>query len=125
MRPMYQKLNYLMSNLMPDYGAGNVMRGPLVRMTIGNYIDGQLCKLDSLSITVPNESPWEIGLADKALILPHIIEVQLSFTPIGSQTLQLNRLPQKSDTISNIAQNYNGFNKGEVNYINPFKSSIL
>jgi hypothetical protein len=94
-------------------------------MTIGNYIDGQLCKLDSLSITVPNESPWEIGLADKALILPHIIEVQLGFTPIGSQTQNINYTPQKSDTISNIAQNYNGAADPAGNYINPSTSSIL
>jgi len=125
MRPMYQKLNYLMSNLMPDYGAGNVMRGPLVRMTIGNYIDGQLCKLDSLSITVPNESPWEISINDTELILPHIIEVQLGFTPIGSQTQNINYTPQKSDTISNIAQNYNGAADPAGNYINPSTSSIL
>ena len=107
MKPMYQKLNFLMGNLMPDY-KDNVMRGPLVRMTIGNYIDAQLCKLDSLSITVPNESPWEISINDTELILPHIIEVQLSFTPIGSETSGKNEIPQKSQTISHIAQNNTG-----------------
>ena len=125
MKPMYQKLNYLMSNLMPDY-KDNLMRGPLVRMTIGNYIDGQLCKLDSVSYTIPQDSPWEIAINDTELILPHIIEVQLSFTPIGSQTQTNNFTPQKSDTISNIAQNYNG-KLGDTagNYIDPTISSIL
>ena len=125
MRPMYQKLNYLMSNLMPDY-SNNLMRGPLVRMTIGNYIDGQLCKLDSVSYTIPQDSPWEIAINDTELILPHIIEVQLSFTPIGSQTQTNNFTPQKSDTISNIAQNYNGKSADTAgNYIDPTTSSIL
>lgn len=110
---------------MPDY-SNNLMRGPLVRMTIGNYIDGQLCKLDSVSYTIPQDSPWEIAINDTELILPHIIEVQLSFTPIGSQTQTNNFTPQKSDTISNIAQNYNGKSADTAgNYIDPTTSSIL
>ena len=40
---------------MPDYGDGNVMRGPLHRLTIGNYFDAQLGILNSLSYTVPND----------------------------------------------------------------------
>ena len=122
MEPMYQKLNYLMSNLMPDYGGDEnklLMRGPLMRMTIGNWIDGQLCKLDSLSYKIPQDSPWEIGLNDEELILPHIVEVTLGFTPIGSQTRKLNELPRKEECVSNIAQNWNGGEAGEREYIVP------
>jgi hypothetical protein len=118
MKPMYQKLNALMSNLMPDYVGkdGGLMRGPLVRMTVGNYINSQPGKLDSLSYTISTDSPWEINIdGDKdKLILPHIIEVTLNFTPIGSQTGTKNRLSNKeSETnfVSHIAQNYNGDNK--------------
>jgi hypothetical protein len=124
MEPMYQKLNYLMSNLMPDY-KNNLMRGPLMRMTIGNWIDGQLCKLDSLSYTIPQDSPWEISLASQTgklleLNLPHIIEVQLSFTPIGSQTRDQNKIARKSECTSNIAQNWNAKDeKGLKEYIVP------
>jgi len=124
MQPMYQKLNYLMSNLMPDY-KNNLMRGPLVRMTIGNYIDGQLCKLDSVSYTIPQDSPWEISLASQdgkllELNLPHIIEVQLSFTPIGSQTRDQNKIARKSECTSNIAQNWNAVSEtGIKEYIVP------
>jgi hypothetical protein len=116
MQPMYQKLNFLMSNLMPDY-ENNLMRGPLVRMTIGNYIDAQLCKLDSVSYTIPQDSPWEIAMdepegGEKYLILPHIIEVQLNFTPIGSESKAHNKLQSKSQTISHIAQN----NTGDIDF---------
>jgi len=124
MKPMYQKLNFLMGNLMPDY-ENNLMRGPLVRMTIGNYIDAQLCKLDSVSYTIPQDSPWEIAMdepegGEKYLILPHVIEVQLSFTPIGSESKAHNELQSKSQTISHIAQN----NTGDIvtQYINSPKS---
>ena len=136
MEPIYQKLNYLMSNLMPDYSdqggtLGVLMKGPLVRMTIGNWIDGQLCKLDSVSYTIPNDSPWEISLGDRELNLPHVIEVQLSFTPIGSQTRDKNRLSRKTDGTSHIAQQYNagpdgpkGVNEREYIYKDEIPSPV-
>ena len=111
MQPMYQKLNYLMGNLMPDY-KGILMRGPLVKMTVGNWLDGQDGILNNISYTVPNDSPWEIAInepatGEKILILPHIVEVSLTFTPIGSQTKGKNLISEKSFTTSHIAQNVN------------------
>jgi hypothetical protein len=109
MEPMYQKLNYLMGNLMPDYN-GTLMRGPLVKMTIGNWLDGQAGILNSLSYNVPQDSPWEIALtSDKNLILPHVVEVSMTFTPIGSQTKDKNKISEKSKTTSHIAQNINDY----------------
>jgi len=124
MEPMYQKLNFLMSNLMPDYSTesssqGLLMKGPIMRMTIGNWIDGQLCVLNSLSYKVPQDSPWEIGLGDQELILPHIVEVTLGFTPIGSQTRDKNELSRKADCVSNIAQNWNVGKGDKREYIVP------
>jgi len=112
MKPMYQKLNFLMGNLMPDY-KGVLMRGPLVRLSVGSYIDAQLGKLDSLSYKIPQESPWEIAIdkpegGAQLLILPHIIEVTLGFTPIGSDTAGVNKLQRKSQITSHIAQNNSG-----------------
>ena len=118
MEPMYQKLNFLMGNLMPDYN-NNLMRGPLVKMTVGNWIDGQPGILNNISYTIPQDSPWEIGLGDKYLILPHVLEVSMTFTPIGSQTQKINKVPSKSQNTSHIAQNYNGADNGEPNYIKP------
>jgi hypothetical protein len=113
MEPMYQKLNFLMGNLMPDYN-NNLMRGPLVKMTVGNWIDGQAGILNSLSYTIPQDSPWEIAINEplegtKELILPHIVEVSMTFTPIGSQTQKINKIPSKSQTTSHIAQNINDY----------------
>jgi hypothetical protein len=115
MEPMYQKLNYLMGNVMPDYKDDFLMRGPLVKMTVGNWIDGQDGILNNVSYTVPQDSPWEIALNEplpggsKELILPHIIEVSMAFTPIGSQTKGKNLISQKSTTTSHIAQNINDY----------------
>ena len=102
---------------MPDYN-GLLMRGPLVKMTVGNWIDGQDGILNSVSYTVPNDSPWEIALNEvlpggtKELILPHIVEVSLTFTPIGSQTKGVNKISRKDNDIldtSHIAQNVNDY----------------
>jgi len=116
MKPMYQKLNYLMSNLMPDYKDGFLMRGPLSKLTVGNWIDGQPGIINSVSYTIPQDSPWEISLGDDKLILPHVVEVSMTFTPIGSQTQDENKISRRSISTSNIAQNYNGKVDG-VNYI--------
>jgi hypothetical protein len=112
MKPMYQKLNFLMSNLMPDY-SNNLMRGPLVRMSVGSYIDAQLGILNSLSYKILQDSPWEIAIdkpegGSQLLILPHIVEVTLGFTPIGSESKGKNELQSKSTSISHIAQNNTG-----------------
>ena len=107
MKPMYSKLNYLMGNLMPDYTTTGLMRGPIIRMTVGNWIDGQAGILNSLSYNVPQDSPWEIALTSGNLILPHVVEVNMTFTPIGSQTRKVNKISEKSEYTSHIAQNIN------------------
>ena len=106
MQPMYQKLNYLMGNLMGSY-ENNVLHGTLVKMTVGNWFDGQDGILNSLTYTVPQESPWEIAINDTELILPHIVDVQMTFTPIGSQTKGVNKISEKNSETSHIAQNIN------------------
>jgi len=132
MQPMYSKLNYLMGNLMPDY-SGVLMRGPLVKMTVGNWLDGQPGILNSLSYNVPQESPWEISLGEDivgvtpragtagiliggvdTLILPHVVEVNMTFTPIGSQTKGVNKISKKDEETSHLAKNINA---NEIQYI--------
>ena len=123
MEPMYQKLNYLMSNTMPDYSGTGLMRGPFMRMTVGNWIDSQPGIINDLTYTVSNDSPWEIALNEpqpggsRELVLPHIVEVSMTFTPIGTQYQKDNLVPKKSAQQSNIAQNYNGASQSEYNFI--------
>ena len=86
--PMYKKLNYLASNLMPDYSNSGYMRGPLLQLTVGGYLYEQVGFITSLTYEIPQESTWEIGINDKGgkdrsvKELSHIIKVQASFTPI-------------------------------------------
>lgn len=96
MMPIYQKLNYLASNTAPDYN-NNLMRAPLIRLTLGNYLIKQPGRLGALTFTIPDDSPWEIAIDEpeqgsdvRMYELPHIIEVSISFRPFH------NFLPQKS-----------------------------
>jgi hypothetical protein len=97
---MYQKLNYLASNMMPDYSKAGYMRGPLIILTVGGYLYSQPGFMTSLTYTIDESTPWEIGINDKAednidtfegirdvsdksvKELPHVIKAQMNFTPI-------------------------------------------
>ena len=95
--PMHQKLNYLASVCAPDYSGAGYMQGNLISLTIGGYLYEQIGIMTGLSLSVPENSPWEIGIPDKFLEdrdinsdpsvkeLPMIIKVSgFNFIPIHS-----------------------------------------
>jgi hypothetical protein len=93
MLPMWQKLNYLASNLTPDYASNGLMRGPFMRMTVGNYLYRQPCIISSLTYSIIDDAPWEISISNPGVDsknrtkilyeLPQIMEVNLSIIPVG------------------------------------------
>lgn len=98
--PMYQKLNYLASISAPDYSPYGYMRGNLITLTVGGWLHEQVGFIDGITYSVPQESPWEIGIPDSADLnqsgeglkkdptvkeMPMIIKVSgFKFTPIQS-----------------------------------------
>ena len=122
--PMYRKLNYLASSLAPDYSDSGYMRGNLVTLTLGGWFYEQPGIIRSMTLDVPNDSPWEIGIpvntgtdtaADGSPVktdpsvkeLPHIIKVTgFQFTPIH-------------EFVPRLQQNeYNGFQPGNEGLVN-------
>ena len=108
---MHQKLNYLASNLAPDYVGDRYMAGPLVRLTVGGYLYEQYGFIESLSLNIPDNSPWEIAVAGapeggtdvgiggglrhdtSVKELPHVLEVSgFSFRPIHDFVVQKQKL---------------------------------
>lgn len=95
---MYHKLNYLASNLMPDFTTAGYMSGPLVRLTVGGYLYEQYGFIQSLNYQIPQESPWEIAIPSSGVDennntipfsdptvkeMPHIIQITgFQFKPI-------------------------------------------
>jgi hypothetical protein len=86
--PQYQKLNYLASTLAPDFSSTGYMRGNLVTLTIGGYLYEQPGIITNMTLDVPQESPWEIGLDSSAVKeMPHYVKVTgVNFIPIHEFT---------------------------------------
>ena len=64
--PMYHKLNYLASVCAPDYSSNGYIRGNLIELTVGGYLYNQVGIMQGIQYSVPQESPWEIGINDTA-----------------------------------------------------------
>jgi hypothetical protein len=111
--PMYKKLNYLASTLMPDYSNSGYMRGNLVKLTVGGYLYEQWGIIKSLNYVWDMDAPFEIGINDVGDYDPSVKELPFSikvnsfnFTPIHTF------LPQKQKNT------YNG-SGGEVSEYGP------
>jgi hypothetical protein len=129
---MYQKLNYIVSSLAPDYSKGGFMRGNLVQLTLGGYLYETPGIIENISITLPDQATWEIGIpvneedntrffasptkftADNVQELPHRLDISMTFRPIH------NFLPQivgSSYTVNSptgsVSSNPEGINGGQ------------
>jgi hypothetical protein len=89
LRPMYEKLNYLTSQVYPDYSpTTSAMRAPIVKLTIGDYLYRTPGVLESINITIEDNASWEINQENDAYSgrnvaeLPHYLNVSVSFKPI-------------------------------------------
>jgi hypothetical protein len=88
MRPLYAKLNHLVSQTYPDYSpTSKLMRASVVQLTIGDYLYRVPGFLESVNLTLLNEAAWEIAVDPRGLDndmnqVPQMIDVQCSFKPI-------------------------------------------
>lgn len=112
--PMYRKLNFLASVCAPDYSPGGYMRGNIVTLTIGDYINEQYGIITGFSYEMnANTATWEVGIKEDGLPedngrqLPHLIKVNgFNFIPIHSfaPQLQKNKFDEKTNIISSYAK---------------------
>jgi hypothetical protein len=99
MKPLYQKLNYLISSMAPDY-RDNLMRGNIAELTIGDFVLYQPGIITNFDMNIDEDSNWEIALQEPEAgqtgtdadmhELPHLIKCNMTFIPI------YNFLPRKS-----------------------------
>jgi hypothetical protein len=93
LKPMYNRLNALISQVYPDYSPQtNIMRAPLMRISIGDYIYRMPGFIESINVTVDNGNPWEINLDGDSAQLPQVLDVAVTFKPI------LDELPRRLGT---------------------------
>jgi hypothetical protein len=99
MKPLYQKLNYLIASMTPDYRA-NLMRGNIAELTIGDFLLYQPGIITNFDMNIDEDSNWEIALQEPEgglagtdtdmHELPQLIKCNMTFIPI------YNFLPKKS-----------------------------
>jgi hypothetical protein len=92
--PLYSKLNYLVSQVYPDYSTTTgVMRAPLIKLTIGDYVYRMPGFLGSVNLSVDVNAPWDLNEDADSAQLPKIIDVDIDFKPIFDE------LPRRSTTL--------------------------
>ena len=89
MKPIYQKLNYLVAQTAPNYSATGRIRTPYMRLTMGDYFKRVPGVLKNASINWNTNYPWEIKLdkegKDKEMkVLPHVLDISITYQPIHS-----------------------------------------
>ena len=121
--PMYKKLNYLASSLAPDYSSGGFMKGNLARLTVGGYLYNQLGIIKSITYTIPQESTWEVAIADgggfttssdttQVRELSHMITVSgFTFIPIEDSLPKLGSQFIALRNSAGVVRNYDDFLK--------------
>ena len=110
--PMYNRLNALQSQVYPDYSPNQgIMRAPVIRMTIGDYLYRVPGFIESINFTIDNTTPWEIDLDGDLAQLPQVVDVAISFRPI------MDTLPQRSSLLvkKNQLQTLNNEIEGTLN----------
>ena len=117
MMPMYNKLNYLQSVMAPNYTPAGYYFGNIIKLHVGAYLYDVPGVLTNLTYTIPQTAPWEIAIGDDTegvqqrgdtQVLPHIINVSLSFKPIHQFAP---KLQSNTFTGPNTAQTVGSFGK--------------
>jgi hypothetical protein len=115
LKSSYQKLNYLISQVYPDYNKfTNFMTSPLIRLTIGDYLHRVHGFLESVNVTIDQNNSWEIDDGDQ---LPHTLDVAISFKPI------LNQLPRRGRGMNDVPNLIRQTGKDEVS--TPIEQAVI
>ena len=90
MRPLYRKLNYLVSTTAGDYKATR-LRGNFMRLTIGDYFSRLPGFFTSIGLSWNKDYPWEVAnTPDDTDMneLPHVLDVNCQYQPVHDFTPQ-------------------------------------
>tara|TARA_R110001592_G_scaffold359847_1_gene667251 strand:+ start:5579 stop:7471 length:1893 start_codon:yes stop_codon:yes gene_type:complete len=125
LKPIWRKLNALAGYTTPEYNFEDIaLRGPWMRITIGDLFVQQPVVLNSLSFDYDTEASWEINIEDDPtnMQVPFKISVTTQFNMITDF------LPQKGGRFFSLAgKNYNSQGmpeRGSDNWLSDFKDNV-
>lgn len=144
--PLYRKLNFLASSLAPSYTKKGYMGGTITEVTVGSYLFNQPGIITSMNISIPEESPWEIGITNgrtvnvtneagdiisdsrdpSTQVMPYMVKVDVNFTPIHNFRVQAqygdsSTIMTREELIKNLTDKVNNIDNNEYGiekYIN-------
>ena len=88
---VYNKVNSLISHTAPEYTGGTgIPSGIITYLEVGDYYKGPGV-LNSVGVSISNDVQWSAGpekFNGRSLILPQVLSLNMSFTPIHEITPQ-------------------------------------
>jgi len=92
LKPIYNKLNNLISTTNPSYSKGGFMRGTFVKLTVGSFFYEIPGFIESIDLAWNTTYPWEIAMTEPDVPdsdndvqeLPMVLDISLSFKPVHS-----------------------------------------
>lgn len=134
MKPLHQKLNYLVAQTAPSYKNGR-MRAKFARLTIGDWVNEVPGFFQNVNLSWQGSYSWEIdseeriGLdGDRMNQLPHQLDVNCTYKPVhdfapendqnkpfilpyrgGTDTLQKWADPNSDPSVGNLLSGLNNF----------------
>ena len=90
LKPIYNKLNNLISTTSPTYNKDGFMRGTFTKLTVGSFFYELPGFVESIDLSWNTTYPWEIAMTepdvpdsdDDVQELPMVLDVSLSFRPV-------------------------------------------
>jgi hypothetical protein len=95
LQPMYNRLNALISQVYPDYSRDGIMRAPIIRLTVGDYIYRMAGFLDNVNVTLDTSAAWQ---TEDNRQFPNKADVSIGFKPIPED------LPRRYSTSQGISR---------------------
>lgn len=90
---IYDKLNYLASITATNYSHTGWMRGNLIRLTVGDYLNNTMGILNSITYSIPNNSPWDIGRTSTGAEDPNSLQLPLLIDVTGFEFIPIHEFP--------------------------------
>ena len=123
MKPIYRKLNALAGYMAPTYDLQNIgLKGPWMRMTIGDLLVQQPVIIESLSYTLhDSDTTWEINIENDPEMMqaPHKVSVSMNLKVITDY------LPEKGGQFYTLAKRNDkyGSKAGTDNWLSDSEST--
>ena len=127
MIPLYNKLNYLVSQVYPDYSPQtSVMRASLVKVTIGDYIYRMPGFLGSVNLSIDEGTTWEINVdrSEGVYQLPKMVNVDIDFKPIFSELPQRVSIDSKGNSSGAAIIGWRGNKNDFINVSQTVQQSV-